>query len=465
MISPARIAAYEVLLSLGRGRGDLPGLLAAARPTIRDRRDYGLAAEIAYGVERHRNAIDFLIDQVSKRPGARLDIEVLTILRLSAYQLLHLSRVPAAAVVDDAVHLTRRAGKSSASGLTNAVLRKLSRQRHTLPLPGRPADASDRETAIVYLSVTLSHPRWLAERWLDRLGLDVAEHWMRFNNSPAPVTLRANRLRTSAEVLRRDLESHGITVRPGAWAPDALIVDGGEVLADRRDDGAFVVQDEASQLVTLLCGNAPGPKVLDTCASPGGKVTAVAAARPSALVVACDVRPRRMALLARTVASTGATGVRLVQADLLSPLPFSTGFDCVIVDAPCSGLGTLRRDPDIRWRRFPADLTVLAAAQRTMLAHAAAMVAPGGRLVYATCSTEPEENVDVVDSFLEHRRDFRTMSAASAHHLLPAAVVNHRGHLETRPDRHELEMFFGAVFERTGDAGSAVRAVTRSPGL
>jgi 16S rRNA (cytosine967-C5)-methyltransferase len=238
-------------------------------------------------------------------------------------------------------------------------------------------------------------------------------------------------------------------VHPGQFAPDALIVDEGQPLRDPGPEGgAFVVQDEASQLVTLLAGVDPGPMVLDTCASPGGKATAFAAATRGR-VIACDVRDRRMALLQRTVTATGATNVRLVQADVTVPLPFRGTFSCVVVDAPCSGLGILRRDPDIRWRRQESDLAVLAATQRQMLQNAAAVVAPGGRLVYATCSSEPEENEQVADWFLQSTDRFTLLNARDAHPALPESVVDGRGHLRTVPDRHGLEGFFGAVFERT----------------
>jgi len=448
VISPARTAAYDVLLSLGRGRGDLPGLIAGARLSLRDARDASLASEIAYGVERQRAALDFLIDKVSSRPTTRLDVEVLTILRLGVYQLLHLDRVPASAVVDDAVQLTRRAGKASASGLTNAVLRTISRQRGTLALPPRPVDAQDREAALDFLSVTLSHPRWLAARWFDRLGLATAEAWMRFNNTAAPVTLRLNRLRGDRDLLVKWMDDRDVTLRPGRWAPDAFVVESGDPLSDTDDTGLFVVQDEASQLVTLLAGMDPGPRILDACASPGGKATGLAATAPSAFLVACDVRSRRMDLLARTVATTGAANVRLVQADFSNPPPFSAGFDCVVVDAPCSGLGTLRRDPDIRWRRQETDLVSLASNQERLLRQASAAVLPGGRLIYATCSSEPEENENVVDAFLRETAGFVPVDAGSAHPALAPALLDKRGHLRTQPDRHQLEMFFGAVFER-----------------
>lgn len=455
MIARARGAAYEILTAVSSGRADLPGAIAHARASLADDRDRALAAEIATGVQRSRAALDHLIAHFTKRPIGKLDPEVLEIIRLSAYQLLHLTRVPAAAVVDDAVNLTGRLGKRSAAGLVNAVLRTISRNRATLPLPPRPADPADRQAALDYLSITMSHPRWLMERWLDRLGFDRAEQWTAFNNQPAPLTLRVNRLRATVEELRRDLAAAGVSVRAGGYAPDALIVEAGQPLRHAvAETGVFVVQDEASQLVALLAGPDPGPAILDTCASPGGKATAFAAAT-TGHVVACDIRDRRLALLQRTVKAAGAVRVLLVQADVTKTLPFSRLFTTVVVDAPCSGLGTLRRDPDIRWRRRAEDLPALADAQRRMLANAAQVVAPGGRLVYATCSTEPEENEQIVEAFLRQVPGFRAVDRSGVHPALPPAVIDSQGHLRTTPDAHGLEAFFGAVFERTGGAPRA----------
>ena len=450
MIAPARVAAYDILSAISAGRADLPTALAHARESLRDDRDRALAAEIAAGVQRHRAALDYLISHFAKRPLGRLDPEVVEILRLSAYQLLYLSRVPASAVVDDAVKLTGKAGKRSASGLVNAVLRSLSRNRSAVPLPGRPDDESDRARVLDYLAVTLSHPRWLAARWFDRIGLRRTEAWMQFNNRAASLTLRANTLKVTVSELQDHLSTHDVVAHRGRFAPDALIVDQGHPLrGPDADAGLFVVQDEASQLVTLLAGNRPGRLALDACAAPGGKSTALAAAmRGDGVVIASDVRDRRIALLRQTVQTTGAANVRLVQADILSTLPFQRQFDTVIVDAPCSGLGTLRRDPDIRWRREETDLAVLAAAQRRMLQHAAAVVAPGGRLIYATCSSEPEENEHVADAFITDAPTFTTVDARTVHAQLPSETIDARGHLRTEPDRHGLECFFGAVFER-----------------
>ena len=449
MIAPARVAAYEILSAVEAGRADLSDALAATRATLRDDRDKALAAEIAIGVQRWRAALDYLIAHFAKRPTQRLDREVLEVLRLSAYQLLHLTRVPAAAIVDDAVDLTGRLGKRSASGLVNAVLRAISRQSHAPPLPPRPGDPDDRQRALEYLGVTLSHPEWLVSRWYDTYGFDATETWLRFNNAPAPVTLRANPLRNTPQELIERLRKGEVVAHSARFAPDALIVAEGHPLrGDGLDAGWFVVQDEASQLVALLAGSEPGALVLDACASPGGKTTALAAGMQGrGLLVACDIRDRRMDLLRRTVAASGATNVRLTQADLLRPLPFARAFDCVFVDAPCSGLGTLRRDPDIKWRRQEDELRALAAAQLEMLRNAAAAVAPGGRLIYATCSSERDENESVVDAFLAGAADFSPVDLATST-LVPPAVINERGHLRTYPHVHGLEAFFGAVFAR-----------------
>jgi len=449
MIGPARVAAFEILSAVSAGTADLPTAIAFSRGGLHDDRDRALAAEIATGVQRWRQTLDHLIATVSKRPLAKLDPEIIEILRLSVYQLLHLSRVPASAVVDDAVNLVRRAGKTSATGFVNAVLREVSRKRDALPLPTRPVDPADRDAALDYFAITLSHPRWLAARWYDRLGFDIAEQWMTFNNAPGTITLRANRLKTTRDELADRLRAYDIDTHAAAYAPDALIVDAGHPLRSGAEAGLFFVQDEASQLVALLAGDRPPPRVLDACASPGGKTTAIAAAMAGAgLLVATDVRDRRIDLLQRTVASSGATNVRIVQTDVRKPLPFSRPFDCVLVDAPCSGLGTLRRDPDIRWRRRDTDLPSLAAAELTMLRQAADVVAPGGRLIYATCSSEPEENERVVDAFAAAATEFVPISARSANAQLPASVIDARGFLRTEPHRHHLDAFFGAVFER-----------------
>ena len=447
MTSPARTAAFHALRAVSAGRGDLPGALAQSRARLDDERDRGLAAEIVTGALRWQRSLDHLIAHFARRPVDRLDADVLAILRASVYQLLHLDRVPAAAVVDDAVDLTRAARKTSAAGFVNAVLRAILRQRHRLPLPPRPEGAAAREDALAYLGITHSHPDWLVSRWLDRYGFEATEQWVRFDNQAPALTLRANRLRVTPDALRAALAADGIETEPARHAPDGLLVTAGNPLR-RPLDGSFVVQDEASQLVTLTLAARPGERVLDLCASPGGKTTAIASdMQDEGLLVASDVRDRRVRLLRDTVRLSGARAIRVLHLDVSGPLPFRQPFDRVLVDAPCSGLGTIRRDPDIRWRRQAADLPALADAQVALVHRAADMVRPGGRLVYATCSSEPEENEEVVERILQQRPDLTRVDLRGTSPALDA-LLDEGGVLRTLPFRHGLEAFFAAALER-----------------
>jgi 16S rRNA (cytosine967-C5)-methyltransferase len=451
VIAAARTAAYDVLRAVSGRDLDLPAALARARVPLTDERDRALAGEIATGTLRWQGAFDHVIAAFAGRPATRLDPEVLDILRISIFQLLHLDRVPASATVNDAVNLARKAGKTSAAPFVNALLRRVSRERARLPLPPRPADPQQRDATLDYLSIALSHPRWLAARWLDRYGFDAAEAWCRFDNAPAALTVRANRLKTTAGALADALRAESVTTRPGRYAPDALIVEhGNPLLTPLAGRGLFVVQDEASQLVALFPAAAPGERILDTCASPGGKTTAMAAGMSDrGLIVAADVRARRVRLLADAVRASGAACVSIVQADASRPLPFNgTPFDAVLIDAPCSGLGTIRRDPDIRWRRREDEFPAFAALQLRILEAASAVVRPGGRLVYSTCSSEPEENEGVVRRFLDERTDFHPAPPATlAHTVTP--LVDEDGHLQTLPFRDGLEAFFAVSLVKT----------------
>jgi 16S rRNA (cytosine967-C5)-methyltransferase len=451
MASPARVAAYEILRAVNCGRSDLPAAIARSRRRLADDRDRALAAEIAAGTLRWLAEVDHVVAAFAKKPLDRLDPEVLDILRLTLYQMLHLDRVPVSAAVDDAVDLCRKSGKRSATGFVNAVLRSVSRAR-ALPLPARPSE-DDEVRALDYLSVTLSHPRWFAARRLRQLGLDAAERWVRFDNQPAPLTIRANTLRVTRAQLTDTLAAENVAVEAARFAPDALVVaDGNPLRSSLAADGAFHVQDEASQLVGLFTMVQPGERVLDACASPGGKTLEMAAMMHGrGVLVASDFRPRRVALLASTLRGARARGIRIVQADLRRPLPFAAVFDCVLVDAPCSGLGTIRRDPEIRWRRQESELAGLAANQVEMLQQAADVVRPGGRIVYSTCSSEAEENEDVVRRFLERRQQFVLEDPRSAGDVAAgvAAVLDDEGCLRTLPHVHGLEAFFAARLRRT----------------
>ncbi len=451
-MTPARMSAYRVVRAVLRG-DDLPHALARSRDTLADHRDRALVTEVATGTLRWLAALDHVIEQVAARRIERLDAEVLTVLRLGAYQLLFLERVPVAAAVHESVNLVRKVGKGSAAGLVNAVLRGIATTRHAVPLPPEPGASDGTEAQLAYLSVTCSHPRWLVERWLRRRGFRQTAVWVRFNNIPPALTLRANRLRTTRETLAQRLTEHEVETAPTRFARDGLkVLTGNPLRTPLAAEGLFLVQDEASQLVAELTAVRPGEHVLDACAAPGGKTTAFAAAVGDVgVVVACDLRPARVRLLRNTLHRTGALGVRTVRLDMRQPLPFQPIFDCVLVDVPCSGLGTIRRDPEIRWRRQPADLPRFAATQRTITARAAHGVRPGGRLLYATCSSEPEENEAVVEAFLADHPDFEPIRLDQLGQQVPQGLrdtLDDAGWLSTAPDLHGLEAYFVAVLRR-----------------
>jgi 16S rRNA (cytosine967-C5)-methyltransferase len=449
MTAPARTAAYHAVRAVASGRADLPSALHASRAHLTDERDRSLAAEIVTGTLRWQRSLDHLIEHFSRRQITKLDGEILAILRLSLYQLLHLTRVPASAVVDDAVDLTRGARKASASGFVNAVLRATLRQRHKLPLPARPGDPADRDAALAYLGITHSHPEWLVARWLDRYGFETTERWVQFNNETPSLTLRVNRLRATRVEAIAALAQDDVEAEPTRFAPDGLVVTRGNPLR-RPPDGLVFVQDEASQLVPAVVAASAGERILDLCASPGGKTLALAADMTDVgTIVASDVRPKRLALLQETIRTAKTRCVSVVRVPQSGPLPFEATFDAVLVDAPCSGLGTVRRDPDIRWHRHERDLAAFAGDQLALLMRAADVVRPGGRLVYATCSSEPEENDGVVARFVATRPDFRIGNLHNHARAVIAPFIDVQGFFRTTPPAHGLEAFYTALLIRS----------------
>jgi 16S rRNA (cytosine967-C5)-methyltransferase len=442
MAAPARAVALETLRRVHTGRGDLASSLERGRMRLADERDRALAAEIALGTLRWRAALDHVIAWAGQRSIDAFDAEVLDILRLSAYQMLHLDRVPVSAAVNDAVTLARQTGHARAAGAVNAILRRVSRSRSALPLP----DATDPRA---HLSVTWSHPGWLVDRWLERYGFETALEWVRFNNAPAPLTLRANTLLTTRDDLARALAREDVVTRPCVYAPEGLLVESGSPFrASPAAEGHFLAQDEASQLVGAFAALPPLGRAADVCAAPGGKTAQLAAAAgPGGVIVAGDVRSRRVRLLRQTLRAARVETAHVVCHDVLGGLPFGAVFDTVLVDVPCSSLGTIRRDPDIRWSRRDTDLADLADRQLRMLGAAAAGVRAGGVLVYATCSSEPEENEAVVDAFLASHPAFTLEDPRSTDAAVPRGVfacLDDRGCLRTLPHRHGLEAFFAA---------------------
>ncbi|HXG88250.1 MAG TPA: 16S rRNA (cytosine(967)-C(5))-methyltransferase RsmB [Vicinamibacterales bacterium] len=455
MVAPARAAAFQALAAISSGRADLGDALSRSRDHLADVRDRSLVTDLVTGTLRWRNRLDYQLQRLSATPLPRLDVGVLDALRLGAYQILYLDRVPVSAVVNDAVALVKQAGFGSASGFTNAILRRLARERDTLSWPTRPATVDterDHQALSEYLAVVHSHPSWLVDRWLTRYGVAATEQWLAFNNQPPALTLVANLARVSREELQRRLQAEAVDTALTTHATHGVIVIAGRALATTTfREGFCLVQDEASQIIPELVAARPGDRVLDACASPGGKTVALAAqCGPSGMVIATDVRAKRVQLLADTLRRCEVDNAHVVYIADHGPLPFADeSFQRVLVDAPCSGLGTVRRDPDIRWRRAAEHFVALAQTQIELLARLAPLVAPGGRLVYSTCSSEREENEAVVGGFLATHESF-VVTRVDGLAELPGdlrEMATPEGYLRTSA-QHGLEAFFGAVLTR-----------------
>ncbi len=360
---------------------------------------------------------------------------------MAAYQLVLLERVPPFAAVNDAVMLA--GGKPGVAGFTNAVLRAFARRGAREREPAPPADP------IEALAVRCSFPTWLADRWVGRYGIDEAAALMRAMNDRPPLTVRTNTLRTTrealAERLRRD---EGVAVEPTRYAPEGLVVDRGGAPGrwPAFTEGDLVVQDEASMLVAHLLAPRAGETVADACAAPGTKTTHLAQLMDDrGRILALDPQPARLAKVAEVVARLGVTIVELLDgtAEALA-LRFPATCDRVLVDAPCSNLGVLRRNPEVKWRRRPEDLATSARRQGEILKSAATMVRAGGALVYATCSLEPEENEAVAQAFLATHPDFRVDPPADF-----AIPLDRAGFLRCFPHRHGADGFTAIRFART----------------
>jgi 16S rRNA (cytosine967-C5)-methyltransferase len=406
--------------------------------------DRALATELTYGVLRWQGKLDWILAQVLDRPITALDRPVRQILRLGAYQLRCLSRIPAFAAVDEAVRLARRARAGRSAAYVNAVLRSVARHSQDAA-PDLLADP------VGYWEGVGSHPRWLVERWVARLGPEDAGRLMEANNTAPPLTVLTNTLKTGVEDVGRALAEVAADVVPGRWVPGAFSLRGAGGPADLPGfaSGWLIPMDEAGALPVLALDPLPGQRVLDACAG-GGSKSALIAARVGSEgdVVALDQSPRALRRLEAAARRLGLAAVRPRLADARTAGAQWPGrFPRVLVDAPCTGLGTIRRRPEIRWRRRPEDLPRAAALQRELLEGVAAAVAVGGLLVYSTCSVEPEETDEVIAAFLAAHAEFRLDDPRPA--LGRAAVLaDGPGTLRAWPHRHGTDGFFVARLRR-----------------
>ncbi len=449
-----------------------------------DSRDRRLATELVYGVIRNLITLDYSLSFYIKDPG-KTPPDVLDILRLAAYQILYLDKIPPRAAVDEAVEQAKSLSDPvrgrPTGGFVNAVLRSMLREPEKVKFPGpdKPLD---------YLSLRLSYPKWLARRWTERFGIDGAKALMEAVNERPPLVIRANLPLVDRDSLAELFKKNGLETEPGKYAPDALIVRSHRPVPELPGygEGLFSVQDEAAQIVSLLVAPKPGELILDACSAPGGKSAHLSSlSRGGARIVSMDISLDKLALLKENSLRLKTADIFPVAADAAGEMPFSQaeknspsplkgeveilepspskgggeaegrvgaggGFDRILLDAPCTALGIIRRRPEIKYARDSADIARMAGLQLLMLENVSGLLKPGGILVYSVCSMEPEEGEGVVESFLSRHAEF---SLEDPRPLLPEPVDRPRGEthglvmnnfIRTFPHMHGTDGFFMA---------------------
>jgi 16S rRNA (cytosine967-C5)-methyltransferase len=402
--------------------------------------DRGLFAELVFGTLRRQGTLDHILTGLLTQPLARLEPQVLVLLRLGLYQLLYLDRIPESAAVNESVNLAKQT-LPRASGLINAVLRNFLRNRDTVTFP-------DPQTApAASIAARHSHPDWLVKLWFSQLGEVETELLAEASSCQPPLTLRVNTLKTDRAALLETFASNGIPAIPCRFSPFGVQVEGRHHIPGLPGfrEGLFAVQDEASQLAGILLDPQAGERVLDTCAAPGGKTALLAQLMDNrGELLAMDISSSKLPLIQETAQRLGISIIHTRAADLLQSGAFpADAFDRVLLDAPCSGLGVIRRNPEAKWRLLPDDVARLAAAQRVMLKNAIRMLKPGGVLLYSTCSTSLEENEVVVREFLSQHPH---CVLENLHEIFPdlRELFTEEGMFRAWPHRHGMDGFFSA---------------------
>ena len=395
--------------------------------------DAGLCSRIVYGVIQNETLLDFYLSGFCSQKLDHLQPPLADVLRIGAYQILFLDRVPDSAAVHTSVELAKGAGRGQAAGLVNAVLRRLCREKEALPA------IPDRDEAR-YLSIRYSHPKWLVKRLLAMLGRAGAEAFLKNSNSLPPAAAQVNRCRCTAAEAQRALAGEGVQAEEHPWLPDCLLLRGTGDLERLRAfrDGMIYIQDPAARLAVMAAGLRPGDRVLDVCAAPGGKSFAAAIAMGDrGEILSCDLYENKLRRIREGAARLGLTSIHPQAADGRAfREDWAESFDCVLVDAPCSGLGILRKKPDIR-RKKADGLFALPVVQSAILDNAARYVRPGGTLLYSTCTILPEENEEVTDAFLGAHPEF-----SRERFSLPSPIGSAEGQTTLWPHLHDTDGFY-----------------------
>ncbi len=403
--------------------------------------DASLATELTYGVLRWSIRLDWVIGSFSSIKAKKLERRVLNALRIGAYQLLFLTKVPPSAAINESVKLIKGGGAKKA-GFVNAILRRIDAERGSIILPELNKDP------VRHISVLYSHPEWLVKRWAKRYGAEEALKLCMANQEIPPKAVRVNTLATTRDELIREFRGKGIEASKAAYSPDGIIIAGGRIEAK---DPRYYIQDQASQIIPYLLSLAPNEVVLDACSAPGGKTTHMAQLmRNAGAIYALDLNSARLKAVEESAKRLGAGMIKTAQADAEKPLPkgLPQVYDAILCDAPCSGLGVIRRTPDIKLKRKEGEIKELSERQKRILDNLAGYLKKGGRMVYSACTFEPEETDDNIKWFLEAHRDFVLEDAKPFLLSSCGGLVDGKGFLRTFPHRHGMDGFFAARLRR-----------------
>jgi 16S rRNA (cytosine967-C5)-methyltransferase len=421
-------------------------LSRALLTNIHDRR---LITQIVYGTLRMRGRLDWIIDHLYRGNFISMDVGIKNILRTGLYQFLFTERIPDFAIVDEAVEITKILHPAQ-SGLVNAILRNAIRKKDDIVYPEIGKDPS------LHISIVHSHPLWMVKKWITIFGVEETAALCRANNEIPPTALRVNTLKTTRERTMEELLLNGFDVKVTDYSPDGLILSNPAMSIRETKcytSGHIQVQDEASQLIARLADPKPGENILDICAGVGGKTTHIAEVmNNTGSITAIDISEKKIEALRKNATRLGVTIVDTQVGDAREKQgkAFSGRFDKIIVDAPCSGLGTLRRNPEIKWRTTPEGLKKCAVLQKALMESAALYLKKGGFLIYSTCTIMPEENEEVIKDFMSHHPDFMITHPLNT---INSRLVDNRGYFRSYPHRHGTDGFYGAVLVKKSSKG------------
>lgn len=444
----ARQLAVRILARVEKEGAYANFLLRTQLAELEDSRERHLATALVNGVLKNKNLLDYALRRNLSKPMSALPHEVRAVLRTGAFQILFMDRIPIPVAINESVSTMKIINQTFAP-LVNGVLRKTAETGWKFDWPNKAKEA------VRYFSVKYSHPEWLVRRWLKRMGPEETEKLLAANNHPSPTCIRVNNLKTTKEALLKTLENQGIKAVEGNRLPDALYIEdfGSVEKMEAFKKGHFTVQDESSQLAAYVLGVQPGDRVLDVCSAPGGKTTYLAQRMNNVgQIIAVDIYPHKLKLVEELAQRLGITIIETIESDARELRGIEGEFNRVLVDAPCSGLGVIRRRADLRWQKREDEIKKLPEIQLAILLKAAEQVLPGGELVYSTCTIEPEENFEIIKGFRSKRPDFIPVDLTG---VLPFAVTEKRDLQQLRkgvwqilPHLHNMDGFFLAKFRK-----------------